>query len=197
VPRIGVLAVQGAFAEHVHMLEKLGASATEVRRPRDFTPELDGIVLPGGESTAMNRLLRGLELMEPIRKALLRGMPAFGTCAGLILLAKSFTDSGWRHFGVLDATVCRHGFGRQLGSFRAEGEFAGVGRVPMVFIRGPYVTEAGPGVEVLARARDKIVAVRQGNLLATAFHPELAGDAGVHSFFLRMVGESSAPGKGP
>jgi len=189
VSRIGVLAVQGAFAEHIRMLERLGATALEIRKPGDFTPDIDGIVLPGGESTAMNRLLRELELLEPIRAALLGGMPAFGTCADLILLAKRFTDSGWRHFGVLDATVCRHGFGRQLGSFRAEGEFAGVGRVPMVFIRGPYIAEVGPGVEVLATARDKIVAVRQGNLLATAFHPELTDDTGVHACFLRTVGE--------
>ena len=187
MPKIGVLALQGAFVEHIRMLERLGAKAVEIRKPGDFTPDLDGVIFPGGESTAMNRLLRELDMLEPIREALLRGMPALGTCAGLILMAKRFTDSGWQHFQVLDVTVCRHGFGRQLGSFRTEGEFAGIGRLPMVFIRGPYVTETGAGVDVLATVKDRIVAVRQGNLLGVAFHPELTEDTRLHAYFLRMV----------
>ena len=192
-----MLALQGAFAEHIRMLQTLDVTAVEVRRPCDFTPDLDGIVLPGGESTAMNRLLLELDMMEPLRTALRQGLPAFGTCAGLILLAKRFTDSDWLHFQVLDVTVCRHGFGRQIGSFRTEGEFAEIGRVPMVFIRGPYITEAGAWVDVLATVENRIVAVRQGNLLGVAFHPELTEDTRLHAYFLRMVEEAKANNSPP
>jgi len=174
------------------MLRGLGAEAVEVRRACDFTGDLDGIVLPGGESTAMGKLLRSLNLLEPLREALSGGLPAFGTCAGLILMARRFSDPQPLHLGVLDVEVCRHGFGRQLGSFRCEGEFSGIGPVPMVFIRGPYITETGAGVEVLAKAEGKTVAVRQGNILGVAFHPEITDDTRIHSYFLGMVEEAKA-----
>ena len=188
--KIGVLALQGAFIEHIHMLGSLGAQTVEIRQLSDFTGDLDGIVFPGGESTVMGKLLRELGLMEPIQQALLGGLPAFGTCAGLILMAKNFEDSEFLHFQVMDATLRRHGFGRQLGSFREDSDFADIGSYPMVFIRGPYITEVGPGVQVLAKAAGKIVAVRQGNLLGIAFHPELTDDTRIHAYFLRMIEEA-------
>ncbi|MCL2565727.1 MAG: pyridoxal 5'-phosphate synthase glutaminase subunit PdxT [Defluviitaleaceae bacterium] len=188
--KIGVLALQGAFIEHIRMFESLGVQTVEIRKLADFTEDLDGIVFPGGESTVMGKLLHELELMEPVKQALQKGLPAFGTCAGLILMAKKFVDSKFLHFQVLDVVVRRHGFGRQLGSFSAEHEFVGIGTYPMVFIRGPYITEVGQGVEVLAKIDDKIVAVRQGNLLGAAFHPELTDDTRVHEYFLKMVEEA-------
>jgi len=187
--KIGVLALQGAFIEHIKMLESLGAETVEIRKLADFTSDIDGIVFPGGESTVMGKLLRELELMKPIKQALLSGLPAFGTCAGLILMAKEFVDSEFLHFQVLDVVVRRHGYGRQLGSFSADSEFAGIGSYPMVFIRGPYITEVKQGVEVLAKVDDKIVGVRQDNLLGVAFHPELTEDTRVHEYFLKMVKE--------
>jgi len=189
--KIGVLALQGAFIEHIRMLESLGAQTVEIRQAADFTDDLDGIVLPGGESTAMGKLLRELGLMEPIKKALENGLPAFGTCAGLILMAKHFEDSKFLHFELLDVTVRRHGYGRQLGSFSSNSEFSGIGTYPMVFIRGPYITGVGSGVTVLAKVDDKIVAVRQGNLLGIAFHPELTDDTRVHAYFMQMIKKSS------
>lgn len=184
--KIGVLALQGAFAEHVQMLKSLGVEAVEIRQRRDFVPDMRGVILPGGESTVMGMLLHKLGLFEPLRKALVAGLPAFGTCAGLILMAKESEDSPRRHLCVLDVTLRRHGFGRQINSFKTEGEFAGCGQIPLVFIRGPYITGVGAGVEVLASAKNRIVAVRQKNLLGTAFHPELTPDSRVHEYFLNM-----------
>lgn len=183
--KIGVLALQGAFIEHVRMLENLGATPVEIRQKSDFTPDLRGIILPGGESTVMGMLLRKLEIFEPLRDALADGFPAMGTCAGLILMAKKSEDCERRHLCVLDVTLRRHGFGRQISSFKTEEDFAGIGKIPMVFIRGPYVVEAGNGVEVLARAKNKIVAVKQNNLTGIAFHPELTADTRVHEFFIK------------
>ena len=188
--KIGVLALQGAFAEHIKMLKHLGAETVEIRNGGEFPCDLDGLVLPGGESTAMNRLLHDLGLIQPLRNALEQGLPAFGTCAGLILMARDFEDSNWRHFQLMDIRVRRHGFGRQIGSFSTEGDFVGIGKIPMVFIRGPYITSVEPSVKVLAKVDDKIVAVRQGNLLGVAFHPELTEDTRVHAYFLRMVKET-------
>ncbi|MCL1998902.1 MAG: pyridoxal 5'-phosphate synthase glutaminase subunit PdxT [Turicibacter sp.] len=182
--KIGVLALQGAFLEHIEMLRKLGVETVEIRQKGDLV-DFDGIVLPGGESTAMGKLLRDLELFAPLQEALRGGTPCLGTCAGLILMSKRFEDSEWRHLDLLDVTVRRHGFGRQIGSFATTAEFAGES-VPMVFIRGPYITEVGENVEVLAKVEEKIVAVRQGNLLGVAFHPELTEDFVVHRYFLGM-----------
>jgi len=189
--KIGVLALQGAFIEHIRILNSLGAKTVEIRQASDFTPDLDGIVFPGGESTAIGKLLHELGLMEPLKLALEKGLPAFGTCAGLILMAKEFEDSKFLHFQVMDITLRRHGFGRQLGSFRSDSEFEGLGTYPMVFIRGPYITKVGENVQVLAKVDDKIVAARQGNLLGIAFHPELTDDNRVHAYFLKMIEEKN------
>jgi 5'-phosphate synthase pdxT subunit len=191
-PRVGVLALQGDVREHRRALESAGASVVAVRRPGELD-DLDGIVLPGGESTTMGKLLVTFELLEPLRKALAAGLPAYGSCAGMILLADRLLDATadqvW--LGGLDVTVRRNAFGRQVDSFEGDLEFAGVSPEPMhaVFIRAPWVETAGPRVEVLARAADRIVAVRQGPLLATAFHPELTGDPRVHQLFVSMVRE--------
>jgi 5'-phosphate synthase pdxT subunit len=191
-PRVGVLALQGDVREHRRVLESAGADVVAVRRPTELD-DLDGIVLPGGESTTMGKLLVTFELLEPLRKALAAGLPAYGSCAGMILLADRLLDATadqvW--LGGLDVTVRRNAFGRQVDSFEGDLEFAGVSPEPMhaVFIRAPWVETAGPQVEVLARAADRIVAVRQGPLLATAFHPELTGDPRVHQLFVSMVRE--------
>jgi 5'-phosphate synthase pdxT subunit len=191
-PRVGVLALQGDVREHRRVLESAGADVVAVRRPTELD-DLDGIVLPGGESTTMGKLLVTFELLEPLRKALAAGLPAYGSCAGMILLADRLLDATadqvW--LGGLDVTVRRNAFGRQVDSFEGDLEFAGVSPEPMhaVFIRAPWVETAGPRVEVLARAADRIVAVRQGPLLATAFHPELTGDPRVHQLFVSMVRE--------
>ncbi len=191
-PRVGVLALQGDVREHRRALESAGASVVAVRRPGELD-ELDGIVLPGGESTTMGKLLVTFELLEPLRKTLAGGLPAYGSCAGMILLADRLLDATpdqvW--LGGLDVTVRRNAFGRQVDSFEGDLTFTGVSPKPMhaVFIRAPWVESAGPEVEVLARAADRIVAVRQGPLLATSFHPELTGDPRVHQLFVSMVRE--------
>ncbi|MCL2198841.1 MAG: pyridoxal 5'-phosphate synthase glutaminase subunit PdxT [Defluviitaleaceae bacterium] len=177
--KIGVLALQGAFIEHINMLKALGAAPVEIRQKADLAPDFSGLVLPGGESTVMSLLLHKLGLFEPLRTAIIGGLPTFGTCAGLILLAQ--------HFNVLDVAVNRHGFGRQINSFSEYGDFAGLGQTPMVFIRGPYITEVGDDVKILARAKDKIVAVQQNNILGVAFHPELTDDSKVHEYFLKKT----------
>ncbi|MCL2015214.1 MAG: pyridoxal 5'-phosphate synthase glutaminase subunit PdxT [Defluviitaleaceae bacterium] len=184
--RIAVLALQGAFFEHIAMLNKLGVDSIEIRQKSDFSKGFDGIILPGGESTTMNKLLHDLKLFAPLQDSIKAGIPCFGTCAGLILMSKRFEDSRWQHLDVLDVTVKRHGFGRQIGSFSVNDSFAG-STVPMVFIRGPYITEVGENVKILAKTGGKIVSVRQNNLLGTAFHPELTEDSTVHTYFLDMI----------
>ncbi len=184
--RIGVLALQGAFIEHEKMLRELGADCFEIRQLRDISGQIDGIVIPGGESTVQGKLLRELGIMEPLRKMIRNGLPVFGTCAGLILLAKSIDGGEPPHLAVMDITAKRNAYGRQLGSFSTEGEFQGIGRIPMTFIRAPYISSAD-GAEILAAVDGKAVAARQGNILVTAFHPELTSDARVHGYFLDMV----------
>lgn len=183
---VAVLAVQGAFAEHRKMLEKLGAQTFEIREKQDLEKPFDALVLPGGESTVMRKLLHELELFDTLKEKIENGLPVFGTCAGMILLAKS-VEGGEPCFGTMDIAVKRNAYGRQLGSFHAELEFKGLGEIPMTFIRAPYVTAAGDKTEVLALADGKIVAVREGNMLATAFHPELCDDTRVHEYFLNMI----------
>lgn len=202
-PTIGVLALQGDVREHLAALTSAGADAITVRRPEELAA-VDALVLPGGESTTIARLARTFELFEPIRERIATGMPVLGTCAGMILLADRVVDgaAGQETFGGLDITVRRNAFGRQVASFEGVVELAGsasvVGTVPGVFIRAPWVEEAGAAVEVLAQdpAVGRIVAVRQGPLVATAFHPEVGGDARVHSFFVDLVrasgGDTSA-----
>ncbi len=184
--RIGVLALQGAFIEHERMLRELSADCFEIRQLRDISGQIDGIVIPGGESTVQGKLLRELGIMEPLRKMIRNGLPVFGTCAGLILLAKSIDGGEPPHLAVMDITAKRNAYGRQLGSFSTEGEFQGIGRIPMTFIRAPYISSAD-GAEILAAVDGKAVAARQGNMIVTAFHPELTSDARVHGYFLDMV----------
>lgn len=168
------------------MLEKLGADWFEIRQPRDLDRPFDGLILPGGESTTMGKLLRDLNLYEPLRAKIQGGLPVYGTCAGLILLAET-VDGGVPCFATMDIAVKRNAYGRQLGSFYTEAEFQGLGKVPMTFIRAPYIAAAGPKAQVLAEVDGHIVAARQGNQLVTAFHPELSDDLSVHQYFLDML----------
>ena len=183
---VAVLALQGAFLEHEKMLEKLGADWFEIRQPRDLERPFDGLILPGGESTTMGKLLRDLDLYEPLRAKIQGGLPVYGTCAGLILLAET-VDGGVPCFATMDIAVKRNAYGRQLGSFYTEAEFQGLGKIPMTFIRAPYIAAAGPKAQVLAEVDGRIVAARQGNQLVTAFHPELSDDLSVHQYFLNML----------
>ena len=182
--RIAVLALQGAFAEHRQMLHRLGAETFEVRRLADWQQPKDGLVIPGGESTAQSKLLHDLGLFSPVRQAIADGLPVFGTCAGLILLSPL-------HFGTMDVDVRRNAYGRQLGSFRCVAPVAGVGDdIPMTFIRAPYINNvSSPRCEVLAEVDGHIVAARQGRQLVTAFHPELDEDSRVHEYFLSVVSQ--------
>ena len=187
--RIGVLAVQGDVREHVRVLTELGAQAYGIRRPTELA-DLDGLVIPGGESTTMDKLVRAFGLYEPLRELIAHGLPVYGSCAGMIMLADRIAEPrpGQQTLGGLDVTVRRNAFGRQVDSFEEDLDFAGLegGPVRAVFIRAPWVEEAGDGVEVLARAAGKIVAVRQGPLLATSFHPEVTGDTRVHELFVEI-----------
>jgi len=176
---VAVLALQGAFAEHQQMLRRLGIESYLVRNLADWQRPKDALILPGGESTAMMRILRDEGLFDPIREAILGGLPVFGTCAGLILLDRD-------HLNTMDIRVRRNAYGRQLGSFHAEAEFRGIGSVPMTFIRAPYIEETGPEVEVLSVVDGHIVAARQGRQLVTAFHPELDDDTRIHQYFLSL-----------
>ncbi|MBD7998808.1 pyridoxal 5'-phosphate synthase glutaminase subunit PdxT [Oerskovia gallyi] len=217
-PVIGVLALQGDVREHVAALEVAGARAVTVRRPTELAA-IDGLVLPGGESTTIDKLLRIFELFDPLRTAIGAGLPVYGSCAGMILLADRVLGAthDQQTLGGLDVTVRRNAFGRQVDSFESSVEMSGVrgGPVPAAFIRAPWVEETGPGVQVLARTRHRgasvpaaparaadaapsagagedagrIVAVRQGTLLATSFHPEITGDARVHELFVAIVKE--------
>ena len=184
---IAILALQGAFAEHEQMLQRLGAETRLIRNLEDWNKTLPlkgvgkfGLVIPGGESTSMMRIMKDEGLFEPIREAILGGLPVLGTCAGLIMLDRN-------HLGVMDILAKRNAYGRQLGSFNAEEEFKGIGKVPMTFIRAPYIEEAGPDVEILATVDGKIVAARQTNMLVTAYHPELTDDTRIYELFLSML----------
>ena len=196
-PTIGVLALQGDVREHLTALERVGAAGRAVRREAELDG-LHGIVLPGGESTTMDKLMRAFGLRDPLRAALGAGLPAYGSCAGMILLADRVLDgpADQETLGGIDMTVRRNAFGRQVASFEGDVEMAGVAGGPLhgVFIRAPWVEDVGPAVEVLARVEEgeaagRIVAVRQGSLLATSFHPEMTGDGRVHELFVRIVKE--------
>jgi 5'-phosphate synthase pdxT subunit len=191
VPTIGVLALQGDVREHVRMLQEVGASATAVRRPAELDA-VDGLVVPGGESTTMWKLAEAFDMLEPLRMRVKEGMPAYGSCAGMIMLADRIEDgvAGQQTIGGIDMVVRRNAFGRQVQSFESDLDFAG-DRVHAVFIRAPWVESVGGDVEVLGRCEpgDRIVAVRQGPLLATSFHPELTGDTRVHRYFVDMLRE--------
>ena len=199
-PTVGVLALQGDVAEHVRHLESVGARAVPVRR-RSELDTVDGLILPGGESTAMSRLLDVYDMYEPVAERISGGMPVYGSCAGMILLASvvldTRADATW--FSAIDMTVRRNAFGRQVDSFEADLVVDALGTDPgrTVFIRAPWVESVGPDVEVLARVRasdddDHVVAVRQGNALATSFHPEVTDDVRVHAYFLDMVRQATS-----
>ncbi len=188
-PRIGVLAVQGAVREHVEAIRAVGADPVEVRLPRDLA-DLDALILPGGESTTMRKLIDAYGLREPIRALAAAGAPMMGTCAGMILLAERIADGDEPVFPLLDVEVRRNAYGRQLDSFEADLEIPVLGDEPLhgVFIRAPVVSGVGPRAEVLAVDPDgQPVAVRQGRVLATAFHPELTGDRRFHELLVRML----------
>ncbi|KAA0543131.1 pyridoxal 5'-phosphate synthase glutaminase subunit PdxT [Bacillus sp. BGMRC 2118] len=188
--KIGVLGLQGAVREHVLAIEACGAEVTVVKRPEQLE-ELDGLVLPGGESTTMRRLIDKYGFMEPLRNFAEHGKPMFGTCAGLILLAKNIAGHNEAHLAVMDMTVERNAFGRQRESFEAELMITGVAEDFVgVFIRAPYVIEVGEDVEVLSKHNGRIVAARQGQFLACAFHPELTDDHRFAQYFVNMVKES-------
>lgn len=195
-PQIGVLAVQGAFIEHERILQSLGAEVFEIRQLRDLDRHLDGLVLPGGESTVQGKLLRDLGLFKPLRKKIAEGLPVLATCAGAILLAEKIAGENKVHFATLPAVIRRNAYGRQLGSFFTENEVAHVGKVPQTFIRAPFFESVGDGVEVLSRtassntadAPEQIVAVRYKNQIALSFHPELNSDTSIHRYFLKLVG---------
>lgn len=189
--KLAVLAVQGAFIEHEKMLEKLGADCIEIRKKEDAEKAFDGLILPGGESTVMGKLIKELDLYNVLKTKIDNGLPVLGTCAGLILLAEKLSNDEQVHFGTLPVTVKRNGYGRQLGSFHTDGDMAGIGRIPMTFIRAPYIESVGPAVDVLARVDDKIVAVRYKNQLGASFHPEVTADTRVHEYFLQMVKETN------
>ena len=187
--RVGVLALQGDFAEHLVALRALGADAIEVRTLEELR-SVDGLVIPGGESTTIARLLIAFDLIEPLRDLIVKGLPVWGTCAGAILLAKRVPNLDRPPLAVMDITVERNAFGRQIDSFEEDLEVAGMDGPPLraVFIRAPVITRVGPGVEVLSRLQDgRIVAARQGRLLATSFHPELTPDRRMHALFARLV----------
>lgn len=188
--KIAVLAVQGAFAEHIDRMKALGAECIELRQRADLEQAFDGLILPGGESTVQGKLLRELSMFEPLREKIQNGLPVFGTCAGLILLAQELSNDEHVYFGTLPVRVQRNAYGRQLGSFHAEQEVKGIGKVPMTFIRAPYiesVVQIGEkSVEILAEVDGRIVAVRYGNQLGVAFHPELDADNRIHEMFLQM-----------
>lgn len=196
-PLVGVLALQGDVREHLAALNDSGADAVGIRRPEELG-KIDGLVIPGGESTTMSKLLQIFELLEPLKARLRDGLPAYGSCAGMILLASEILDTrpDAQHLGAIDMTVRRNAFGRQVDSFEADLEFEGIVGDPMraVFIRAPWVERIGDDVQVLARvpesggaAAGRIVAVRQGSVVATSFHPEVTGDRRVHELFVDIV----------
>ena len=184
-----MLAVQGAFIEHEHILESLGAEVFEIRQLRDLNRPIDGLILPGGESTVQGKLLRDLGLFKPLREKIANGLPVLATCAGAILLAEHIAGESKAHFATLPAIIRRNAYGRQLGSFFTENEVAHIGKVPQTFIRAPYFESVGNEVEVLSRVTaEQIVAVKYKNQIALSFHPELNSDTSIHQYFLKLVG---------
>ncbi len=185
---IGVLSLQGAFREHCRALEKAGAEARQVRRRRELQG-LAGLIIPGGESTTIGKLMVSYHLLEPVRELVAAGMPVFGTCAGLVMLARAVVEGDQPLLGLMDIEARRNAFGRQVKSFEADVDVPLLGKELFhgVFIRAPWIESAGAGVEVLAEHSGHAIAARQGNLLVTAFHPELTEDLRLHRLFLKMV----------
>lgn len=189
--KIGILALQGAFIEHKNILDKLGISSFEIRQKKDLLNKMDALIIPGGESTVIGKLLKELNLFDELRQKIENGLPVFGTCAGMIILAKEIDNDDRRYFQLLNVKVKRNAYGRQLGSFQTFSEFANIEDINMVYIRAPYVEEVYEGVEILSKVDGKITAVRQNNILATSFHPELTNDTRVHEYFIKMIKENN------
>ena len=183
---VAILALQGAFIEHEHVLDRLGVDRFEIRQRSDLERPFDALIIPGGESTVIGKLLKDLGILSPLRDRIEKGLPVFGTCAGLIVLSKNVIG-GVHSLATMDITVKRNAYGRQLGSFYTEDGFDGIGKIPMTFIRAPYIDSVGKDVEVLSEVDGRIVAARQGKQLVTAFHPELTEDLSVHRYFLEEV----------
>ena len=184
--QIGILAVQGAFIEHKHAMEKLGASCIEIRQKKDLD-SIDGIILPGGESTVQGKLIHELDMFEPIQKKINNGLPVLATCAGLILLAEEIENDEARHLATLPVTVKRNAYGRQLGSFETVGKVGKIDNFTMTFIRAPYITEVSDNVEILSTVDSRIVGVQYKNQIGLAFHPELTDDLRIHEAFFNLV----------
>ncbi|MDR0508005.1 MAG: pyridoxal 5'-phosphate synthase glutaminase subunit PdxT [Dysgonamonadaceae bacterium] len=178
-PKIGVLALQGGFSEHIRSLQSIGIEGFEIRKKQDLNRTIDGLVIPGGESTVIAKLLDELDLFDGLKDKIDNGLPVFGTCAGLILLAN--------RFHAINVAVKRNAYGRQLGSFSIDAEMKNVGMIPMVFIRAPYIESAGKDVEILSVVDGHIVAAREKNVLVTSFHPELTSDTRVHEYFKKLL----------
>ena len=182
---VGVLALQGAF------LEKLNVDFIEIRKKEDLKIHIDGLILPGGESTTIGKLLKDLDIYEDLKLMIQQGLPTFGTCAGMILLAKKLYNDDTVHLGLMDIEVKRNAYGRQLGSFVVNQDFQNMGIIPMVFIRAPYIQSVKENVEVLCVVNDNIVSARQDNMLVTSFHPELTSSTKVHEYFINMIKEKN------
>ena len=186
--KIGVLAVQGAFIEHEHMIEEIGHTAIEIRQQDDLEG-LDGLILPGGESTVQGQLLNKLDMMKDIKNMISNGLPTLATCAGLILLSEHIADDDTVHIGTLPVTIKRNAYGRQLSSFVTNADIKHIGNYPMTFIRAPYISEVSDGVDVLAKVDEKIVGVKYKNQYAFAFHPELDDNLNIHRRFVEEVSD--------
>lgn len=185
--RIGVLAMQGAFAEHMNALNKIGIESILVRNETDLGA-IDGLIIPGGESTAIGKLLDIFSLKDQLKDKIEKGFPVWGTCAGMIILANVISECETTHIPVMDIEVVRNGYGRQLGSFSIDAKITGMETpFPMIFIRAPYIKQVGEGVEILAKVDGKIVAARQNNILVTSFHPELTEDLRLHKYFINSI----------
>ncbi|MCC8161510.1 MAG: pyridoxal 5'-phosphate synthase glutaminase subunit PdxT [Oscillospiraceae bacterium] len=186
--RIGILALQGAFIEHKFALDALGIESFEIRQKRDIEKPFDGLIIPGGESTVIGKLLRQLDLFEPIKEMIENGMPVFGTCAGLIVLAKNIEGEN-PHLGVMDISVRRNAYGKQIDSFSNEALIPEISAVPfpLVFIRAPWIDSVGENVQVFCELNGHIVAARENNMLVTSFHPELTKNTAFHEYFINMI----------
>ncbi len=189
--KIGILALQGAFIEHEEIVRKLGATAIEIRQLSDLEEDIDGVILPGGESTAQGKLLKELGLLQVLKEKIQSGLPVMGVCAGLILLAEKLSNDTKQHLGTLPIKVKRNAYGRQLGSFSSQSIVKDIGTVPMTFIRAPYIEEVAPNVEVLAKVDEKIVGVRFQNQIGLSFHPELTNSFKVHHYFIEICKKNS------
>lgn len=185
--KVGILAVQGAFAEHEQMLNKLGIDFIELRQKSDTLKAYDALILPGGESTVQGKLIKDLDMFDNLKAQISNGMPVMGTCAGLILLADKISNDDRTHLQTMPITVKRNSYGRQLGSFHVEHEYGSLGKIPMTFIRAPHIDACAKDVEILAKIDERIVAARFKNQLALSFHPELDNDTRIFEDFIKLI----------